>query len=125
MYLFSSVGIDVDVDIETNGQRTPCGGHRGRSAGRGNCRGRGRGHWGGSCPRMGPHGFMYGCPQGRSPCKKADKPKPKEAEPMEKDSFPEPMEKEFSPDQPMEKAVPQPEQEPAPMYTVRILKLYL
>ncbi|XP_060074165.1 sequestosome-1-like [Ylistrum balloti] len=89
-------GIDVDVDVETNGRRTHCGGgRRGRSAGRGNCRGRGQ--WGGSCPRMGSRGngpCNFG--QGKCSAKKQGEEKKGDPEPQKKRDE-EPMEKETAP----------------------------
>ncbi|XP_033742230.1 sequestosome-1-like [Pecten maximus] len=108
-------GIDVDVDVETNGRRTRCGGGiRGRSAGRGNCRGRGQ--WGGSCPRMGSRGNGT-CPfaQGKGQTKKQseEKQQTKETEPQMKGDV-EPMEKDTTP---TPSPSPQTQQQDSPMET--------
>ncbi|OWF55631.1 sequestosome-1-like [Mizuhopecten yessoensis] len=106
-------GIDVDVDVETNGRRSHCGGgRRGRSAGRGNCRGRGQ--WGGSCPRMGSRG-NGSCPfaQGKGPAKKQDEENQKrgKAEPQ-KTGDGEPLVKETTP---TPSPMPQTQQQTCPM----------
>lgn len=116
-------GIDVDVDVETNGRRTRCGsGRRGRSAGRGGCRGRGQ--WGGSCPRMGGRGngpTNGSCPfvQGKCQAKKQGEEKPQTGETDPQQKAPqkgnaEPMEKDISP---TPSPTPQTQQQGSPMET--------